>query len=128
MKPLGKELQNLQKVGSMEGRLISADPYLFKSFLSGDGRELPGNLIWGIKTTYLFGLDQNMPGPAKEASQIASYTIGGGNPSVVGSRSETVVFPFFSGSNNLKNLFGPGDWINLRQIQMASFRPLLVAG
>jgi hypothetical protein len=69
-----------------------------------------------------------MPGPAEEAPQIASYAIGGGDPSVIGGGAESVVFPFFSGSNNLKNLFGPGDWINIRQIQMISFRSLLIAG
>jgi len=63
-----QELQDLQQVSPVEGGFISADPYLFKSFLSGDGRKLVGHLMGRIEPTRLFGLDEDMPGPAEEAS------------------------------------------------------------
>jgi hypothetical protein len=77
-----------------------------KSFFPGDGGKISSHLLRRIESPYLFGLNKDVPGPAKEASQTTSYTVGSGNPSIKRGRTESIIFSLLSGTNNSFYLLG----------------------
>jgi hypothetical protein len=89
---------------SVKSRFIAADPDLMKSSPSCDREEVPSNLLRRIESSYLFRLNDDVPRPAKEASQTASHAVSGGNPTIKGSRPEPIIFTTFSGTDNFFNL------------------------
>jgi hypothetical protein len=85
----------------MEGRFITTDSDLAKSFLFNDGEEVSGHFLRRIESPDLFWLNDDIPGPAKKTFQTTSHTISSGNPSIKRSRAKSVIFPFFSSANDL---------------------------
>jgi hypothetical protein len=92
---------------TMEGGFIAADPDLLKPLLPGNGGEASNHLLRGIKPSRLLRLDDNVPGPAEEASQTASDAVCCGNPSIIGSGPESIILPLLPGSNDILNFFCP---------------------
>jgi hypothetical protein len=90
----------------MKSGFVPTDPDLMKSLFPGDGGKISSHLLRRIESSYLFGLNEDVPGPAKEAPQTTSHTISSGNPSIIKSRTESIIFSLLSGTNNSFYLLG----------------------
>ena len=64
----GNKLQHLQKMGPVKGGFISTDPDLMKTLLSGNRSEVSDGLLRCVKAACFLRLDDDVPGPAEQAS------------------------------------------------------------
>jgi hypothetical protein len=93
-------------MGTVKGRLIATDSDLKKSFLSCNGEETVSHLLRRIKSSNLFGLRDDVPGPTEKTPQTTPHAVRSSNPSIIGGRSKPVVSPFLTGTDKLRNLLG----------------------
>ena len=89
----------------MEGGFIATYSDLVESFLSNDRKEISNHFFGRIESPDLFGLNNNMPGPAKKTFQTTSHTVSSGNPSIKRSRTKAVISPLLSRTDDLSNPF-----------------------
>ena len=96
---------------SVKSGFVTADPDLIKSLFSGDGGKISNHFLRGIEASNFFRLNDDLPGPTKEAPQTTSDTVRSGNSSIIKSRTESIIFSLLSRGNQFPRFFGQCDGI-----------------
>jgi hypothetical protein len=76
-----------------------------KSLPSNNRKKVSDDFFRRIESPDPFGLNNDMPGPAKKTFQTTSHTVSSGNPSIKRRRTEPIIFPLLSRTNDLSNPF-----------------------
>ncbi len=64
----------------MESEFVATDSDLVKSFLSNDREEISNHFFRRIKSSDLFGLNNDLPRPAKKTFETTPYAVSRGDP------------------------------------------------
>jgi hypothetical protein len=91
---------------AVKSGFIPTDPDLIKSFFPGDAGKISNHFLRGIEAPNAFRLSNDLPRPTKETPQTTSDTVRSGNPSIIKSRTEAIIFSLLSRADYLLSFFG----------------------